>query len=170
MIDESLIRSIQSKKDVDKLVDKVGNDHQMMKGLMDCFFSKDLRLCQKTAWPMLHIALKNEQLIKPYYKKLVDNLDSAPHDAVIRNTVRLFQDVDIPSSLEGKLYDKCFHYLVDPKYPTAIKAFSISILEKTAYKFPELKHELISAIEDQYDHCTIGFQNRASKILKRLRS
>jgi len=170
MIVKDIILSIKSKQDVDKLVALIGNDKKRMKELMNCFFSKDKRLCQKTAWPMLHIALKNEKLIKPYYKNLVDNLNQPHHDAVIRNTVRLFQDVDIPSSLEGKLYDRCFHYLVDSNYPTAIKAFSISILEKTADKFPELKHELISAIEDQFDHCTIGFQNRASKIIKRLKT
>lgn len=168
MIPEQFLKSIKFKKDVDKFTDYVGNDKKKMKELMTCFFSKDWVLCQKAAWPMLHIALKNEKLIRPYYKKLVANLDTPHHDAVIRNTVRLFQDVDIPEDLEGELYDKCFHYLLDPKYPTAIKAFSISILEKTAHKFPELKHELITAIEDQYDHCTVGFQNRARKILKRL--
>ena len=99
---------------------------------------------------------------------MVDHLPTAQHDAQIRNTVRIFEEIEIPEDLEGPLFEHCFGYLLDSKYATAIRAFSLTVLEKIANKHPDLKSELRDEISVQLDTGTVGFKNRAKKTLLRL--
>jgi len=162
------IKSIKGKQQLNAFVNDIYGDKKKFDLLMDCFFSEDLRLCQKASWPILHIGIKHHNYIYPYLDKMVQNLNRPSHDAVIRNTVRIFQDIEIPEHLKGPLYDKCFEYLADPKYPTAVKAFSMTILTNIADVYPELRHELIAVIEEQLPYSTVGFKSRAKKELIRL--
>jgi len=100
---------------------------------------------------------------------MVRNLDHAPHDAVVRNTVRIFQDIDIPENLSGILYEKCFSYIEDIKSTIAVKCFSMSILAKIASQYPELSHELVAVIEEQLPYSSAGFKSRAKRILPKLK-
>jgi len=144
------------------------DDKKKMKELMDCFFSTDLRICQRASWPITFIARKRPELIQPYHEKLVANLEQPHHDAVIRNTVRIYEDVDIPESIEGPLFEKCFEYLADRKVAIAIRAFSMTILEKLVIKFPELQNELIELIKEYMPDEKPAFKSRGKKILRRL--
>lgn len=166
---KSKLLSLRYKSDVNEFIKWIAGDPTKFKALMDCFFDDNLRVCQKASWPVLHLGIKHPKLIKPYLSKMVKNLDQAPHDAVVRNTVRIFQDIDIPNKLSGELYEKCFGYLVDIKSPIAVKCFSMSILAKLAYQYPELSHELVSVIEEQLPYASAGFKSRAKKLLPGLR-
>ena len=108
--------------------------------LMDLFFSESLQLCQRSSWSVLFIGLEAPWILQPYLSKMVDLLPQAKHDAQIRNTIRIFEEIDIPMELEGPLFEHCFSYLMDLKRPTAIRAFSLTVLEKIANRHPELKH------------------------------
>ncbi len=136
--------------------------------LMDCFFSDNLQLCQRSSWPIMHIGLSKPQLISPYLIKMVERLPTALHDAQIRNTVRILEELGTPEEVEGEVFELCFGYLVDPKRATAIRAFSITVLVAIAEKHPELKHELKSELQFQKDHGSVGFKNRVKNTLKKL--
>jgi hypothetical protein len=166
---KNLLESEHSKKQALIIVDLATADPKALTDLMDCFFDKDNRLCQRAAWSVGILGQNNPEIIRPFLPKMIRALDNPRHDAVIRNTIRIFQDIDVPEELEGEVYEKCFSYLTSPKYPTAIKAFSATVLFNIAIKIPELKDELIIAIEDQITHATVGFVNRAKKLLKKLR-
>lgn len=151
----------------DEIVDYVGKSAPRMKALMSFFFHDEWRFNQRAAWPVLHICLREPQLVKPYLARLVSNLDEPKHDAVVRNTIRIFVEVPIPEILEGELLDKCFAYLLDQKQAIAIRCFSISVLAKLVDKYPELAFELKEILEDQltYD-ASAGFKVRAKRTLK----
>jgi len=168
VIKEKLI-PIKSKTLLNEFMDWVDEDTLKFKALMDCFFDKELRVCQRASWPVLHIGIQKHHMIKPYLSKMVKNLEHAPHQAVVRNTVRIFQDIKIPSSLSGELYEKCFNYMVDAKSPIAVKCFSMSILAKLASTYPELSSELVAVIEEQLPYSSAGFKSRAKKLLPDLR-
>lgn len=138
--------------------------------LLNCFFSTDYRLCQRAAWPLGKLGKKHPDLIKPYLEDLLDKIDTPVHDAAIRNTIRILQDQEIPEHLTGRVYEKCFHYLTSPKYPAAIKVFSMTVLSNIAHHFPELIPELVIAIEDQLPIATAGYKSRAKKELKKLKN
>lgn len=156
-----------SKEMRDAIIAYVDKDPQRMASLMDCFFDDNIQINQRSSWPLSFIARKHPQLMQPYHQQMVDNLNNPKHNAVVRNTVRIYEDIEIPESIEGQLFEKCYEYVADPKLPTAIRAFSLTILEKLMNKFPELKHEVLDLIREHLPHGSAGFQNRAKKILQR---
>lgn len=154
----------------DLITSWIGTSEERCQELIHLFLTdENLRVCQRAAWPLMHLAQKQRHLVLPYYVDFIDNLENAKHDAVIRNTLRILQDEKIPESHEGKLYELCFEYLCSISQPIAIKVFGMSILGNIAQKFPELKEELIAEIEYQYPHGSKGFQARSKRVLKNLR-
>lgn len=157
-----------SKKNTIHIVEWVGKDKLKMAALMHCFFSKDIRICQRASWPLTFIGQKKPQLFKPYTKKMVDLLDNPLHNAVARNTLRIFEDCEIPEAVEGQLLEKCFEYINNPKEATAIRAFAITVGAKIVRKYPDLKHEFVSTLEDFLPYGKASFKYRARKFIKEL--
>jgi len=156
-----------SKKQCDKIVNYVGNNKERFAELMELFFAGEYRVTQRAAWPMSYCVKNHPQLIQPYFKKLLNNLDKKElHDAVIRNTVRLLQDVEIPKKHQGKLMKICFGYIQSNEIPVAVKAFSLSILHRLSKQYPDILSELKLIIEERWPHETAAFRSRAKKILK----
>jgi hypothetical protein len=162
---DSLQKMPQSKDQRLSILKSIDNGSISIADLIDIYHDQDLFVCQKASWLMQIIALHRPQLLRPYEKDLIDGLKSAPHDAYLRNTIRIFQDMDVLEDLEGVLYDYCFNFLTSFQAPTAVKAFSMTVLRKTAVKHPDLIDELILAIEEQMEIGTTGFNNRAAKEL-----
>lgn len=167
---QDLLDAGHSKELRDEIVDYVGNSKSRMKALMHFFFHEEWRYNQRASWAMMHVTQKQPQLAKPYLKKLVDNLDEPQHDAIVRNTLRIFEDHPIPESLEGRLMDKCFAYLLDVKVANAIRVFSMTVLLKIVQKYPELAFELKETLEDQMTYeVTAAFKSRATRTLTALK-
>jgi hypothetical protein len=87
---------------------------------------------------------------------------------VIRNTVRLLQDVSIPKRWHGRVMSLCFDFVADPETPIAVKAFSLTILSNLSKDYPEIRGELKLIIEGQWEQATPAFRSRARTILKAL--
>lgn len=165
---KSTLEARHKREDAIAIKNAIIKNPSLVIDLMACFLSKDIRLCQRSSWSVLFLGLEAPDILQPYLSKMVYQLAEAKHHAQIRNTIRIFEEVDIPEDLEGPLFEHCFGYLVDSKYPTAIRAFSITVLEKIADKYPDLKTELKAELIVQQDTGTVGFKNRAKKTLTRL--
>jgi hypothetical protein len=140
------------------------------KELMQCFLSNEYRLAQRAAWSVSWSAKKNPELINPYIKDLVAQLSrSDVHDAVIRNSVRILQQIQIPETFHGELMNACFSFIESHTTPVAIKAFSLTALFNLSASYPEIKNELKLLIEERSSHETAAFKSRAKKILKELK-
>jgi hypothetical protein len=163
---KELLIAEHSKKQTDGIVKYIGADAQRFAVLMKLFFAGEYRITQRAAWPMSYCVKNHPELIKPYFKKLLDFLQKpGVHNAVARNTVRLLQDIDIPEKYQGQLMSICFDYIQDIKIPAAVKAFSLTILQNLSKKYPEILPELKTIIEEQWPHETPAFKSRAKKIL-----
>ena len=139
------------------------------KELMQCFLSNDYRLAQRAAWSVSWAAKKSPELIQPYIKDLVDQLPRKDvHNAVIRNSVRILQQVEIRGSLHGELMNSCFSFIEAPSIPVAIKTFSLTTLFNLSQSYPEIKNELKLIIEERWNHETAAFKSRGKRILKQL--
>jgi hypothetical protein len=166
---KDLLITEHSKKQTDRIVKYIGADARRFAVLMKLFFAGEYRITQRAAWPMSYCVRNHPELIKPYFKKLLDFLQKpGVHNAVARNTVRLLQDVDIPEKYQGQLMSICFDYIQDIKTPAAVKAFSLTILQNLSKKYPEILPELKTIIEERWPHETPAFKSRANKILKTL--
>ena len=164
---EKLLASEHSKKQCDRIVKYIGSDKEKFAELMRLFFNGEYRITQRAAWPMSYVVRDHPALITPYFKKLLDHLDKPGiHVAIVRNTVRLLQDVEIPARFQGRVMSRCFDYVAAPETPIAVKAFSLTVLENLSKKYPEILPELKDIIESQWDQATPAFRSRAKKALK----
>jgi hypothetical protein len=136
------------------------------KELMQCFLANEYRLAQRAAWSVSWAAQKKPEMIAPYIKDLVAQLERKDvHPAVIRNSVRLFEQLDIPETFHGEVMNACFGFIENPATPVAIKAFSLTTLFNLSKQYPEIKSELKLIIEERWDTETAAFRSRGKKIL-----
>ena len=82
--------------------------------------------------------------------------------------MRLLQDVDIPEKYHGEIMDICFRYIASPDEPVAVKAFSLTVLQRLSRLYPEIKNELQTIIEERWDYEKPAFHSRAKKVLKEM--
>lgn len=148
----------------------IGGDKERFKALLELFFEGEYRITQRAAWPLSYCVRHHPELIVPYYRRLLDNLGRKDiHVAVIRNTVRLLQDVNIPKKWHGRVMSICFDFIGDPGTTIAVKAFSLTILSNLSADYPEIRSELKLVIEEQWEQATPAFRSRARKVLKAMK-
>ncbi|HEY6974752.1 MAG TPA: hypothetical protein VH396_00605, partial [Chitinophagaceae bacterium] len=136
---------------------------------MQCFLANEYRLAQRAAWSVSWAARKKPELIKPYIKDLVAQLSRTDvHNAVIRNSVRVLEETEIPESLHGDVMNACFGFIEKPSVPVAIKAFSLTTLFNLSKYYPEIKGELKLIIENNWNNESAAFKSRGKKILSAL--
>jgi hypothetical protein len=142
--------------------------------LFDLLFKMVIRdsepLSRRAIWIMDHLLeAKPELLNDNHIKQLIDNLLNYSHEGMLRHSLRILAHFEIPESHEGKLLNTCFNLLQNPKTSIASKAWCMDILYTFSEEEPELKPELVNAIEMNLDYASAGIKNKASKILSKLR-
>jgi hypothetical protein len=166
-IREALLEE-HSKKQTAKITRYIGSDKKRFAQLIKLFLEDEYRVVQRAAWVLSYCAENDPGLVKPYLEKLLNNLDNTGlHDAVKRNTLRIFEVIDAPAKLQGKLVDLCFRTLAGQE-PIAMKAYSITILLNICKKEPDLKNELRLMIEGLMPYGSAAVKVRGRKALKEL--
>lgn len=164
---EEILLNEHSKATCDKVVHWIGNNQHRFDQLFYFFIGNDPLLAQRASWPLGYAAVANPHLIKKHFKELLRNVNkNGAHDAIKRNTIRIFQDIPIPEAFQGDVMNLCFNYLMAPKEKPAIKAFSLTVLQNLSVQYPEILPELRTIIEDRWDIESKAFQSRARKILR----
>ena len=155
-----------SKANCARITNWIGSNQQRFDELFELFLNDEYRVVQRAAWPLSYAVIAHPQLIQKKFSKLLKNLKKPGlHDAVKRNTVRLLQDIVIPEKYHGEVMNICFDYLISPDEKPAVKAFSLTVLQKLSRQYPEIKNELRTIIEDRRDLESAAFRSRAKKIL-----
>ena len=152
-IRNNLIRE-HSKAMAENIAEFVISQPGKLDELMSCFFDSDFRMCQRASWPVCKLGIKSPGLLERYIPDMIKNLENPNHDAVIRNTIRVWAEMDIGEEYEGNIFDICFRYLCNRRMPVAVRAFSISVAGNIAQKYPELANELISEFKNQLQYET----------------
>lgn len=154
-----------SKTNTLKIVNYIDTNKKRFNVLINIIL-KNPALAQRAAWVLGHCGESNPQLISPYIKSLITNLDNNTiHDAVIRNTMRVLQFTSIPEKELGIVYNKCFELLTSRKMPVAVKVFSMTVMCNICMKEPGLKNELLGVIQNEIQHESAGYKARAKKII-----
>jgi len=160
-----------SRSNCDKIVRWIGNNQQRFDALFRLFLSDEYRVVQHAAWPLSYAVIDHPGLIKKHFNRLISNLSKPGiHDAVKRNTMRLLQDIDLPEKYHGVIMDTCFRYIAVPGEAAAVKAFSLTVLEKLSVSYPEIIPEIKLLVEECYEREKPSFKSRAKKFLKRART
>lgn len=156
-----------SKANCMRIVKWVGNDQKRFDELFNLFLNDEYRVIQRAAWPVTYSVEDHPEFIEKHFAKLLKALEKpGAHDSVKRNSIRFLQYVDIPERFHGQVMDICFRYISSPMEATAIKAFSITVLQRLARLYPEIINEIKLVIEERWDYETPAFKVRARKLLK----
>lgn len=137
---------------------------------MDCFFSEDKMVCQRSSVIVEIISKKNPELITPFIGKMVAVFHQPKHHTQVRNVLRVFQHIALPEKYEGEVYEICFQFICSPQVPVAIRAFSITVCYHISTKYTALQNELIQIINSSLENAKPGFKSRAKIVLKELRN
>jgi hypothetical protein len=165
--EELLKEKIHTKSHAMEITNYACSSAKHFKELMDCFLCNDYRTAQRAAWSVSWAAKAKPALIAPYIQDLVAQLSrNDVHDAVIRNSVRVLEDIEIPEACHADVMNACFAFIEKPGTPAAIKAFSLTTLHNLSAQYPEIKHELRLLIESLWQTETPAFKSRARKVLK----
>ncbi|HRI04497.1 MAG TPA: hypothetical protein PLL77_12205 [Pyrinomonadaceae bacterium] len=155
-----------SKRRTRKITDWVGDDPVRFAELMDLFLGNVYRITQRAGWPLSNCVEKYPDLIKPYFAKLLKQLERDDvHNAVRRNVVRILQFVEIPKRYQGRVFDVCYSLLDDPSETVAVRCFSLSVAANLAKDSPELLDELRLVATKYPQVATAGFRSRARRVL-----
>ncbi|SKB95406.1 hypothetical protein [Dyadobacter psychrophilus] len=160
---------MQSKRRASEVAAYACLDSAHFDELMDCFLSDNFRLAQRAAYSVSIAGSERPDLIEPHIGSLVDQLKRKDiHDAVIRNSARILQEVEVPEELHGRLMDVCFDFIQNRQIAIAIRAFSLTILYNFSRIYPEIKKELRIIIEEALEYEKPAFVSRGKKILKKI--
>ena len=165
---KKVILKEHSKRQTAKVVSYIGKSPTRFKALVTLFLEGPYRLTQRAAWPLSYCVEAHPELIKPHLKAILKMLDRKDtHDAAKRNIMRLLQYIEFPKKLYASVINHGFA-LMDPKEPTAVRVFAMTVLANIARREPDLKKELRIVIEDQLPYASAGYLARARKVLKGL--
>lgn len=140
--------------------------------LIEIIFENKPILSQRAGWVLTFINKKDKKdknILTAYLPQLIENLNNTSiHDAVKRNTFKLFEKRNAPENYEVKLLDLAIRYLQNKNEAIAIRVFAMTVMVNSSLMYPELKNEIKAIILDQYDAESPAYVSRAKKELLRL--
>lgn len=164
-IREALVAE-HSKQQTMKIVHYVDGDPVKFRELFELMIGPVYRITQRAAWPLSYCIEEHPDLIKPYWGKLVDQMERVDaHIAVRRNVVRLLQFVEIPKRYQGRIFDACYGLFADTTQPVAVRCFSLSVAANLAKDKPELIEELRLVAAQHPETATAGMRARFRNVL-----
>ncbi|MGL1885207.1 MAG: hypothetical protein OCD76_01735 [Reichenbachiella sp.] len=150
------------------LAHTVAFNPEFKNSLLSCLMHQNEDISKSAVWVLSHVHDYNKKYFKDDLELLIQLVCDSTLDTILRCTLRLLQDYQIPENLQGSLITRCFDLLVDHNVPVAIKAFSMTVVANHCNQYPELKPELKMVIEELLTNPTPGILSRGSKILKRI--
>ncbi|MBU8892884.1 MAG: hypothetical protein KOO66_08890 [Bacteroidales bacterium] len=160
-----------SKRNTDYIASVIDQDKKLFKEIFELILTNEEYVSGRAAWVVETVWLKYPEMIDPYINDIIDFLPKSKYDNQKRHFLKVLSTRSLTELDEvrlGILIDRCFTWLEDPVYPTAVKMFSMQIIYNYVEIEPSLALELIAIIENQFDDSTPGFKNRGEKLLKKL--
>ncbi|HZY78899.1 MAG TPA: hypothetical protein VFE50_05205 [Cyclobacteriaceae bacterium] len=169
----NLVAELQKKHSLaskNRMIRYVGTDRKRFGELVKIFLGGNYRLTQWAGWPLSDIVKTHPDMISPYLRSMLKSVDRPNmHEAVKRNVMRLMQFVEIPKSYRGLAFEKAFTLFTNPGEPIAVRVFAMQVMTDISMLEPELKNEVIIAIEQDLPYGSPAYRSRANRLLKKLK-
>jgi hypothetical protein len=157
-----------SRKNVDYIAYCIGEDPELFRELLDLVFEGKHPIPLRASWVVSAVTDKYPVLMKPYVKKVIHHIPQFIHPGIRRNLLRHIATIEIPKSLEGKLYEECYQWTVSRLEPPANKVHCMQIMFNIAEKEPDLKNELRLVLEEMIHHESAAIKSRSRQLIKKL--
>ncbi len=160
---------VDSSRIIAELVaENVGDNPEHFKKLMELAFSRKEKIAMRASRAAIFCVQKYRHLIEPYLDKIIHML---PEDESVRkNFMKILSETPLEFNEEhlGILVEICFEMLLNDRSSIANKAYSMELLYKISEIEPDLKTELIAAIEEQIPTGSSGIKLIGKRLLKKL--
>jgi hypothetical protein len=166
---EELLKEL-SHYNIDRVVSYIGDRPSLFAHLFEILETADKSLSPRVAWATAICLDNNPGLGIPYQKRMVELLRNPAHTSLIRTVLRYFSQIDLEEELQGELYEKSFHYLLDAKFPAAPRVYAMQIMYNIGLHNPELLNELKLILDEVLPLSDGGVLNRGTKLLKEINS
>lgn len=152
----------------DMVAENVGDNQDHFNKLMELSFRGKPKISMRASRVATLCVEKHPHLIEPHLDRIIYYL---PTDESIRkNFLKVLAETSLSFNEDqlGYLFDNCFEILISEKSSIASKAYSMHILYNISQIEPDLKIELISAIEEEVPKGSSGIKYIGRAILKKL--
>ena len=158
-----------SKAQTLRLVHWVGADPERVNALMEIFMGSDYRLTQRGAWVVRYVGESHPEALAPWLPQMIGALSkTGQHDAVKRNVLNVFEQIDPPAAQIETLADIAFQFLENPQEPIAIRCAAMTVLARICRTEPDLLPALQLLLENCGEDVSKGMQSRIRKIQSQL--
>lgn len=171
------IESIRNVQQVKELAHNCSTDSDLLNELVNLIIKSDDRRAIVASWIVSHAAEYTPEIIDSKISaRILDRLKVTQKGTIKRNLIRIFQYVILKSKQTFELLDVAFGFFENPKEEIAVRAFSLTCLEKHLDQFPEIIPEIEFIIEREYESLTPAFIarvrnfNKKTDKLKKLKS
>lgn len=164
------ILSDSSRVTADSGVSLISNNTKFFEQLYFISFSSPYPYCMRAARIIQLYCEKDASFIKPLINEVIQLISSCKVSGVKRSYLKVLNETIDLRTLEdsGLLVKICFDWLMSMKEDTAVRIYCMDILYKITAIEPDLKPELISSIAFYFNNSSVGFRNKAKKILQKL--
>lgn len=150
---------------------KLVENPQFLKNALEVAFKNINQISSRTTNVIEIFDSQEPNEIKPYLFEIIKKLPDFEYDGQTRGFLKLLvrHIKDLCDEGQGRLYGLCLDYVINSKYPVAIRYYGIEILGDFAKKYPELENEVISTIEIGLIEGSPGYKAMAIEILKKFK-
>lgn len=165
---ENEIFKEHSKKNTVRIANWVGKNDNRFALVMHHFLGRENTLVQRSGWIITHCVERYPDLALPWIRKMIKkSCEKNVHDSVQRNVMRSLQFVEIPKKDRGIAVNAAFDMLQSVRSSVAAKAFSMTVLANIAVEEPDLKQEIVLALEEILSNPgSAGIHAHARMVLK----
>ncbi len=140
------------------------------------FYSQLLRVidkgettpAMKASWILGTAARLDAQPAQRQIEKLIGLLEKATIGGVQRELLKVLEVVKMNPESEGIFVDYCFKLIQRPGIDVGIRYYCLRILKRALKKYPDLKGELIMALEEIQDWHNAPWKRYITKALNSL--
>jgi hypothetical protein len=150
------------------LIRKVGGSREHFNALLDLALEEQEPLCWRAAWILDGSDEQHPGLASHSISKIIGHLPELKSMGALRSLLRLLSRHEVETQDQGILIDLCFNYMLAERYPVAVKVHAMQIIYNHVLLYPELKVELLTVIQDQVEHNSVGFRARSAILIKQL--
>ncbi len=140
---EAHLQKNGGRANVDAIVNWIGDNPAHFNQLMQVIKQGNATVMQHGVWPLSYAAIAHPKFLKKHLPQLLTWLgEPHHHDAVYRNILKIFTEVEVPEKHAAPMFDACMAFAQAEHRPVAIRAYALMILMNLVKRWPELGHEL----------------------------
>ena len=154
----------------DMAVDIISQQPELFDEVYRLCMKQDGKISMRAARVVWLIAEQIPELFYPYLSDVVEKLPSLTHSSVKRCMLKILSVYDLSDKeeLHGHIIEECFRNMLSSDAETAIRGYSIAVLDKMLKIYPEISSELISAYQLLIDNGPDTLARYSEKKLKEL--